>query len=307
MKNPTAMLSVGAGQDSTALIYKFCLDSDFRQSQIGNADLIAVMADTGNEYPDTYIQVEYLKAFCKKYHLPFYFLTPDMGFHGNTWHSLQAQMHKNHNIMSVALPKTCTDNLKIKVCDRFMEKYIKEKYNYTQNGKRVFYQYFEDFGKMTYIIGFAKGEEKRQILPKNSQLELFPKIVKDKRPIWKQKNITTQYPLIDIGWSRQDCQNYINNLDLRLPMPSNCMFCPFQNEPEIVYLYRNFPEKFEEWKLYEAKKLQKNKEQPRNLGAKGEQTLQEYLNAALGKYGHWTLEQLHEYKNSHGHCVKSKY
>ena len=295
---PTAVLWVGAGQDSTALLYKFCLDPVFREKYLGRSDLIAVMSDTGNEYPDTYLQVEYLKGFCKRYDLPFYFITNQRGFHGKTWQTLTAQMDLNANIFSVALPKTCTDNLKIKVCDNFLEDFIKKKYGFEGDKKKAFYQYQEKFGeRLVCMIGLARGEESRQLVDDKS----------DKRPKWKQRNIETRYPLIDLGMDRQDCQNYINSLSLRLPFPSCCMFCPFQNEPEILYLFRFFPHKFQEWKIREAAKLEKHKGKEKNLGVKGKLTLEEYLKEAIKKYGDWTDKQLIDYKMSHGHCVKSKY
>lgn len=45
----------------------------------------------------------------------------------------------------------------------------------------------------------------------------------------------------------------------------------------------------------------------RNLGVKGEKTLLEFHENAKLKYGHWGDEDLITYRNSHGHCVKSKY
>lgn len=304
-ENPIAVLWVGAGQDSTALLYKFCLEPAFKQKYIGNADLIAIMSDTGNEYPDTYVQVRYLQEFCKSHKVPFFFIKKEDGFHGKTWQSLTEQMKINQNIFSVGLPKTCTDNLKIRVCDNFLESFIKERYGYSGTKKKAFYHYEKAFGKLICMIGFAKGEESRRIV--DNQLDLFPESKKDKRPVWKQKTIDTRYPLIDLKMDRQACQDYIKSIGLRLPMPSCCMFCPFQNEAEIVYLYRFHREKFNEWSLLEKAKLDKNAGIKRNLGVKGSLTLSEFLDKALLKYAYWDNQQLFEYKNSHGHCVKSKY
>lgn len=303
---PLVVLWVGGGQDSTALLYKFAFDSEFRQKYLQNdASLIAVMADTGNEFPDTYTHIESLKRFSLQHGIEFYFITPDMGYHGDTWQSLQAQMERNSNIFSVALPKSCTDNLKIKVCYRFLQEYVKKKYQFESEGKRVFYEYEKHFGKLVSIIGFAKGEESR--VAANLDCELFPEFVTDSRPKWMQRNIQNCHPLIDMRWNRADCQQYIGSLNLKVPMPSNCMMCPFQNEAEIVYLYRFHNEMWQYWIGREKAKLEKNQFKARNLGVKGEKTLEEFLGIALEKYGSWTDQQLIDYRFTHGHCVKSKY
>lgn len=46
------ILSFGAGQDSTALLYKIILDKDFRNEYAPN-DLVVIMADTKNEHDKT--------------------------------------------------------------------------------------------------------------------------------------------------------------------------------------------------------------------------------------------------------------
>ncbi len=307
MKNPITVLWVGGGQDSIAILYKIAHDSAFKQRYVGNSELVAIMSDTGDEYPETYDYLNrVLIPFCKAADIEFHFITKELGFHGKNWQSLEAQMLANDNIFSVALPKSCTDNLKIKVCYNFLEDYIKKKYGYVGERKRAFYEYYFNFGKMNVIIGFAKGEESRMAVPK--QYELFPSFVKDKRAVYIQKNINVLYPLIDLGMNRAACQNFIKSINQEVPMPSNCMLCPFQNEAEIVYLHRFYPDKFDFWIQREEAKLEKNTgSKKRNLGVKGDISLLDFLDKALTKYGHWTNEMLYNYKFSHGHCVKSKY
>jgi 3'-phosphoadenosine 5'-phosphosulfate sulfotransferase (PAPS reductase)/FAD synthetase len=304
-QKPLVVLWVGGGQDSTALLYKFVFDQDFKRTWLkDDADLVAIMADTGDEYPETYHHVEYLKKFCLEANIDFHFIASDMGFHPRTWQSLGSQMDLNSSIMSVAFPKSCTDKLKITVCYNFLESYLKQRYGYTGTRKRAFYDYHKQFGKLVSIIGFAKGEENRMLV--NPQLDLFPEMLKDDRPIYMQNNVEHYYPLIAMGMDRFDCQDYIKSVKMKVPMPSNCMMCPFQSEAEIVYLYRNYPKRWENWVAREKAKLLKNKEKPRNLGVKGEQTLEEFLDVALKKYGHWSNEKLTNHRMTHGHCVKSK-
>lgn len=305
MIKPLVVLWVGGGQDSTALLYKFAFDSDFKKKWLKNdADFVAIMADTGDEYPETYQHVEFLKLFCVEASIDFYFITPDMGYHPRTWQTLLAQMQLNSTIMSVAFPKSCTDNLKIKVCYNFLEQYLKKKYGFTGNRKRAFYEYKERFGKLISIIGFAKGEESRMSV--SPQMDLFPETLKDDRPVYMKKNVEHYYPLIAMKWDRFDCQDYIKSLNLKVPMPSNCKMCPFQSEAEIIYLNRFYPDSWTVWVAAEKAKLAKNCEKDRNLGVKGETQLETFLQIALQKYGHWSDEQLINHRMTHGHCVKSK-
>ena len=64
---------------------------------------------------------------------------------------------------------------------------------------------------------------------------------------------------------------------------------------------------FQIWKEREKAKILKNKEQKKNLFVKGHISLDQFLKIAQSKYGHWSDEELINYKMSHGHCVKSKY
>lgn len=308
MKKPIVVLWLGAGQDSTALLFKFVFDEDFKKVYLGDAELLVIMSDTGNEFPDTYIYIGYLQKFCQAHGVEFRFITKEMGFHGNTWPSLQEQFERNMNVMGVTFNKTCTHNLKVKPCNDFLEDYLKKRYQFTSKGsKRVFYDYTKVYGKLTTIIGFAKGEESRMAI--SPQLEIFSDYnkKKDYRAVWVKQNIEQKYPLIDIGWSRTDCQEYIRSLGFIVPMPSNCMMCPFQNEAEIVYLAKLYPDMWDYWKQREQAKLMKFSGVENNFGVKGQLTLDQYLVKALKKYGHWSIDELTEYKFSHGHCVKSKY
>ena len=304
---PLTVLWVGGGQDSTDLLYQHVYNKAFNEQYVADSQFVAIMSDTGNEYPDTYAHVQKLQGFCERNDVEFYHITPNMGYHGNTWHSLQAQYERNDNIMSVGFPKSCTDNLKIKVCYNFLGDYLRSQYEMDGKGKRVFYQYAEQFGKLRSLIGFAKGEESRCSQP--AQLDLFPEMVKDARPVWMRKSIEHQYPLIAQRKDRAACQEYIRFVGHDVPMPSNCMMCPFQNDAELVYLERFHPIMWQYWVQREQAKIDKNAEKQagsRNLGVKGEKLLPEALVQAKLRYGHYSDAELRHYKMSHGHCVKSK-
>ena len=321
---PTRVLFLGGGQDSVALLLMYLYWPQFRTLLVGRANFVVVMADTGNEYPETVDYVATLKDLCRRTGIDFTLVTPDMGFHGRTWPSLMAQMERNNNIMGVAFPKSCTDNLKIKVCYRFLAQWLREHYGYTGADPAVYDQYRYAFGKIISWIGFAAGEESRVASPVRAtpgrtspakkttdgpvQGELFavPDTGPSYVPRWRKRCVTHRYPLLELGYDRAACQQVIAGYGHPVPMPSNCMCCPFQNEAEIVFLYRTNPAMWRSWVEREKAKLAKFADRKLNLGVKGKLSLPEFLDKALLTYGAWSIDQLTDYRFSHGHCVGSK-
>lgn len=308
------VLSFGAGQDSTYLLYRIILDEDFRRRFV-KGHFIVVMSDTGDEHVHTYQHVNYIRNLCARKGIEFYFITSDQGYHPKTWPDLISQLKKNRSIMSIMLPRSCTDNIKIKPFYNFLNVYIARQFyginlpNHTRN-KTWIKQFGEDFGKVRVILGIAAGEEKRikksKKELKNLQLDLFRKR-KIKRILWMEKAIEKMFPMIPEGIDRAKAQAYINNTPWNLPAPSNCKRCPFLSKQEILWLYRFYPQDWFEWVDIERAKINKCADKVRNLGVKGEKLLPEILKEAIEEFGHWTDEQLQDYKMSHGHCVKSAY
>jgi len=54
-----------------------------------------------------------------------------------------------------------------------------------------------------------------------------------------------EYPLIDLGLSRQDCINVITDAGLPAPGKSSCYFCPFHRDSAWLDLHRDNPELFD--------------------------------------------------------------
>lgn len=324
LEKPTVVLFFGGGQDSTALLYKYYYDAEFRKSRIGDAHFLVIMADTGNEYPSTYSHVALVQEWCQRVGIEFYLVGPEMGYHGRTWQSLQFQMELNNTVMGVAFQKSCTDNLKVKVCYRFLADWLRANYHFTKSGVNVFYQYKAFFGKLRTWIGFAAGEESRvdssscESKTQKSEaikykagdlIQVFndnPKPAKTNLPKWRQLCVTHLYPLITLGYNRLACQLSISGYGHRVPFPSNCMMCPYQGLIEILYLNRKYPAMWAYWRAREMAKLQKFAHKEINYGVKGKLNLEKYLEQARSKYGHLTMDEIEEYRFSHGHCVKSK-
>jgi len=291
---PLTLFSYGGGQDSRYLLDRFAKDKAFRKKHISGR-LLVVGADTGDEHKHTYASIALTKAFCKLHNIEFYWVTSDMGYHPRTWQSLIEQYKRNSSIGSAAYPQTCTDNLKIKVVDKFVEHWLSREYGYQSRNKRNYHKFVSDHGKIRLIIGYAKGEESRIL---NGNLYDAP---------WKQASMDRYYPLLEEGIDRQACIDYNRDEVDHKVWPSNCKRCFFQLEPEILWLYRFEPEAFQEWVELEAAKLAKHAHKEKNYGVYGKTLLTEKLERAIKLYGHWTDEQLNEYKFSHGHCMKSKY
>ncbi len=316
MGRQLTVLSFGGGQDSTYILYRIIKDPEFRKKWV-KGDFIVVMSDTGNEHFHTYGHIQFIQKLCYDNGIEFYFLT--LGeYHPNTWPTLVHQLKLHNTIMSLAGPRTCTDNLKIKPIYNFIDHYVAMKYyGYDKEekpkGKSYIKRFAKENGKIRVIIGIAHGEEKRiktstKREKKAMQTNAFKRWV-NPVPYWFRVGVEKVYPLIGEEIARWNIHEYIRDeTDWPLPYPSNCMFCPYMTQMEILWMYRNYPGLFEMWVELEANKIKKCEGNgKRNLGVKGEKLLPEILREAIAQYGHMTDEQLNEHKMSHGHCVMSKY
>jgi len=304
------VLSMGLGQDSHTILFKLVHDPEFRR-RYAPGKLLVLFADTHNEHDLTYqYRDEITEPFCKKHGIEFVSITNDMGFHANTWQSLTAQWENGTpTVGSIAYVKSCTHKLKLEPQWRYVEQMLSDRYEGVPfNGRKKGYVHFAKYyGRIRWLIGIAKGEESRV-----AEAEM------EKR-VWKRQSIDVEYPLIDVGMDRTDCQHYIKSLGYPVPLPSNCMFCPYgSNHLELLWMYHAYPDRFYEWVAYEQAKLDAHRDADRNLGVcgrvhkEGERvgqavTLLDVLEEAKAKHPDVTLEDLQRYKWMHGHCTASKY
>lgn len=289
------VLSFGGGQDSTALLYKYVYDADFR-ARYAPGRFLVVMSDTNDEHPETKAHVKEVVNFCAQHGVEFVWLTADKGYHSGKWQGLREFYRRTNTCGSKAFPKTCTDNLKLVPIYKFLESWVARTFSLTKCGRKSgFYEFVRAHGKINVLLGIAKGEEGR--------------VADDsKGKKWMRECLRRVYPLIDIGLDRQGCQDYIRNVGHTVPPPSNCMLCPFMSEIELLWLFRFYPADYQEWVVIEQNKFQANAHMgERNLGVWGRKTLPQKLADAEARYGQMTNAELQEYKMSHGHCVKSKY
>lgn len=327
------VLSFGGGQDSTSILYKLVFDPDFRIKYAPNK-LLVIMAATGDEHPETDAHVVEIQAFCKKHNIEFIHLTPDMGFHSKGWQNLRAFYNRTKTVGSKVFPKTCTDNLKLKPIYRYLENWLAKNYGTPEGkGKLGFKAFAKKYGKIQMLIGISKGEEKRMADPTKDKFK------------WRRESIHTVYPLVDLGMDRAACQEYIKSVGYTVPLPSNCILCPFMGDIELLWLYRFRRADYETWVKIEQAKIDNNRhmdnapvyswekgekrkrptydpktgtwthpegKEPvswgnKNCGVWPTMLLPQKLEQVIKKYGHMTDAELADYKMSHGHCVMSKY
>lgn len=289
------VLSFGAGQDSTDILYRYVYDAEFRR-RYAPGRFIVVMSDTGNELPYTYWHIAQIKVFCKQYDIEFHLLTPQMGFHSPKWPSLLEFYRRTHTVGCKAFRKSCSDQLKIKPFYRWLEAFANAELGTHLTRKRALIEYARCYGKIRVLVGLAAGEESR-----------VADREKDSR--WQFKSIQIVYPLLELRIDRRACQEHIRSLGHEVPWPSNCMICPFLSKRELLWLYRRFPEAFAEWVFLEQQKLKRfHYKGARNFGVwGGQKRLPQVLADAQAQFGHMTDAELDDYKMSHGHCVKTRY
>jgi len=300
-KTALTLLCYGAGQDSTAILYKIMNDPDYRAKYV-EGHLLVVMCDTGAEHPKTYQHIKRTKVLCEKHDIEFHFITGNMGFSSKGWERGLIGQYKLRSVIGMlGGMQLCTDHLKIKPTDRFLSYWLNSKYQLKTSSKihTGIYDFVAKHGRIRMILGFAYGEG-RDV--KSGKLD----------PVWKKRCIDRSYPLVEEKWGRLECQEYINSLPAEyvLPPPSNCTICFFMSKQELVWLDRFMPATMQLWIKLEQNKLAKDKEleRPISNGASGsKKLLPQRLTEAKELFGHWTDAELDEYKMSHGHCVKTTF
>lgn len=289
------VLSHGMGQDSTTILQLYINDPAFRAEYAPN-DFLVVFAETGDEHDETYEHLTATKALCLQHGIAFTHITPAMGYHSASWQSLSGFYDTKKTIGSKAFPKTCTDKLKLVPIYKYLEHYLHRNYGVRDGNKKGFWEFTHQHGKIRVLIGIAAGEDKRIADPEKET------------KAWKRATVETRYPLHDLGMSRQGCHTYLRSVGAPVPVPSNCRRCPFMSEQELVWMERFTPTVYADWVRQEQAKIDNNLHMgDKNLGVWGKVLLPAMLVKAQAKYGHWTDEELQDYKMSHGHCVASKY
>jgi 3'-phosphoadenosine 5'-phosphosulfate sulfotransferase (PAPS reductase)/FAD synthetase len=243
------VLSFGGGQDSTALFYLYLYNEEFRK-KYAPGDFVMVMANTGNEYPETYAHVKEVKKLADQHGITFAFLE-DYKYTTDSWKGgVLDKMRRNQVVFTVKL-KSCTIGLKIEPIYKWLDEYVCKNYPELNapkpcsdtDGKKALKMFAKEYGKINVMLGIAKGEEDR--VGKSE----------DAGQKWFKESIKRIYPLIDMGIDRAGAQDIIAKSGHSVPPPSNCMVCPYQNDEEILLLSLKHPDMFKKWTDLEQAKL----------------------------------------------------
>ena len=157
-----------------------------------------------------------------------------------------------------------------------IEKYMGRKITILKPEKGLFEKWF--YGKVVR----GKHKDKVRGFPlvafpcwwsRESKIRPLHKLQKDAEIVYigiafdEQKRCSTtdeklKYPLVEWGWTEQDCIDYLNKKGLFNPLYVNfnrlgCWFCQKQSEASLYVLYKNYPELWEKMKWWdkESKKV----------------------------------------------------
>ena len=204
------ILSLGAGVQSTTL-YLLALDG-----RIDSLD-VAIFADTQEEPGDVYTHLEWLK----QQHGPPIIVRTIGKLGDDLMNGRNSTGQRFTSIPAYTAPegakraagmvrRQCTKEYKIKVVERAIRRDVLGLQPRQRVPKDVvIHQYF----------GISLDEARRSV---NIQ----------KRFAAGSRKGVPHFPLIELGWTRGDCQKYLKD---RVPHPvprSACVFCPYKNDAE---------------------------------------------------------------------------
>jgi hypothetical protein len=160
--NPTfqnkeiTLLSFGGGQDSTAIFYKIIYDPEFKKKYV-KGELVVVMANTFNEHPETYENVDHIRSLCLQNNIEFYLTGSEYIQNPSYKGGLVYHYEKKNNVGSKVFQKTCTVNLKIVPIYEFLGDWIRSK---NMDDPIFSYRIVGNIRKNTkYLIKTENGEE----------------------------------------------------------------------------------------------------------------------------------------------------
>lgn len=200
-KNITCV-SFGGGTNSTALLVGLW-EKGIRPDYI-------TFADTGGERPHTYRHIEDMQKWLKKIGFPAIKIVKKVDKHGDVL-TLEQNCLNQNMLPSLAYGfKGCSHKYKIAPQDKY--------FNNVPEVKAV----FKGGGKVTKLIGYDADEDRRATIKDDA-------------------NYNYNYPLIDWGWTREDCIEAISRAGLPQPSKSSCFFCPANKVNEIREMAALYP------------------------------------------------------------------
>jgi hypothetical protein len=219
------VLSYGMGVDSTALLLRWIRDGRSRDFSL--EELVVLSAHTGDEFPDTQRLVEtHLLPLLREFRIRYVQVAragssqtdgitvlddsrePTRLFIEGDY-KLSQELQANGTVPQVASSqRRCTHKSKGYPLTKWTD---------------------DEFGEREVIkaIGYNADEVFRA--------ERSEGYATDTRPI--------TYPLVEWGWGRKHCEDYVKRIVGETWRKSLCFACPFASgKPDILHRYRQFPE-----------------------------------------------------------------
>lgn len=173
-------------------------------------DLI-LFADTGGEKPETYASIQQVNNFLVNYSWPEITIVKYKTKDGVEL-TLEEDCRKRESLPSIAFGfKTCSQRWKVRPQDYFIRDW-KPAQEAWARGERV-----------EKLIGYDADEERR---------------AKD----FNDDKFDVSYPLIEWGWTREDCIKAILSYKFDPPGKSACFFCPSSKKAEVSALQKEHPD-----------------------------------------------------------------
>ncbi len=206
--------SFGAGTQSTALMVAIKNNPELFTNAGLELPEKAYFADTGAEGVTVHKHLEALKA-CG---LPIPLETVQHGDGINTPHGLSCMplFVRNADGSTGQTHRSCTDRYKI----RPLEKAMRRDAGYTKGQPGI-------PGSITLWFGISTDEATRQKPNQN-------------------RAITNVWPLLEIGWSRRDCIDYVEAQIGWKPPKSRCVTCPYIAPSDWIAIQDQAPEDWAE-------------------------------------------------------------
>lgn len=206
MSNQPVWWSYGVGVDSTAGIVKMVLAGE-------RIDAI-VFANIGSEKRATYDYIPVMNQFLRRHGYPTITVvkyTPKRA----PYHTLEGNMVLNATLPGAALNQhTCAMKFKIEPQNKWARRQPEAQAAWAAGLKVV------------KLIGFEAGEEHRL---KRADARAHS----GKASPLEAKRFEYRMPLMEWGWTREKCIEFIRAAGLPVPVKSACYFCPFQQTHEV--------------------------------------------------------------------------
>tara|TARA_R100000152_G_C6782159_1_gene218694 strand:+ start:7740 stop:8519 length:780 start_codon:yes stop_codon:yes gene_type:complete len=208
------VLSFGGGTNSTALLVGLI-------ERASPPDLV-LFADTGGEHQRTYEHVKMVNEWLVSLGRDEIVTVSNASREGFRHTSLEDECINNKTLPSLAFGfKGCSVKWKRQPMDRYI-KSLERAVSLWESG-----------GKVTRLIGIDAGESHRGKIPDCGKF-------------------TYQFPLIEWGWTRDECVKAILRSGLELPGKSACWYCPASKKHEVIRLAEEHPDLFDRAVAMEA-------------------------------------------------------